>query len=57
MKKPILENAKRICILFPEKEIEMMDEHAEKEGTTRSDLIRDAINRILPKKASEGIKS
>ncbi len=55
-RKPTFENGRRVCALFPETEIEQIDAHAEKGDTTRSDIIRDAVRQILPKKTSEEIE-
>ncbi len=52
-RKGFLQNAKNICTRFPEMEIEQIDEHAEKEGTTRSGLIRSVVSRFLPHKNRE----
>ncbi len=40
-------NLKRACIGFPDKELEQIDEIAEKEGKTRTGLIRDKIRQAL----------
>ncbi len=55
-RKPTFEDAKRVCVHFPNEDIVTMDEHAEKKGTTRSDLIRGAVNNILPDKENRSKK-
>lgn len=53
-RKGFLKNAKNICTHFPKKEIEQIEEQAEKVGMNRSELIRDAVRRVLPKDDKTG---
>ena len=49
-RKPIIENARKICISISEKHLEMLEQNAENENKTRSEFVRSVIERVLDKK-------
>ncbi len=48
-RKPIIENAKKFCVSISEKDLEMLEKHAEKANKTRSGFVRSVIETVLEK--------